>query len=66
MRLLTFIIVGAAVGYGINYMIKKDESGRSILDDIADRAPDLFDQARRFTEETVENISGFVKAKSGI
>jgi hypothetical protein len=66
MRLLTFIIVGAAVGYGINYIIKKDESGRSILDDIADKAPDLFDQARRFTEETVGNVNSFVKSKAGI
>jgi hypothetical protein len=56
MRLLKYIIVGAAVGYGINYITKKGDDGRSILDDISDKAPDWFDQAKRFTEETIGNI----------
>ena len=61
MRLLKYIIVGAAVGFGINYITKKGEDGRSILDDITDKAPDWFDQAKRFTEETIGNISRSVK-----
>jgi len=65
MRLLTFIIVGAAVGYGINYIIQKDDHGRSILDDLADKAPDFFDKAKQFTEETVGQISNLVRSKVG-
>jgi hypothetical protein len=57
MRLLKYIIVGAAVGYGINYITKKGDDGRSIIDDITDKAPDWFDQAKRFTEEAIGNIS---------
>jgi len=64
MRLLKYIIVGAAVGYGINYITKKGKDGRSILDDLADRAPDWFDHAKRFTEETVSNISRNVGRQS--
>ena len=63
MRLLKYIIVGAAVGYGINYITKKDEDGRSILDDLTDKAPDWFEHAKRFTEETVGNISRNMKGQ---
>jgi hypothetical protein len=66
MRLLKFIIVGAAVGYGINYIIKKGDDGRSILDDIADKAPDWLDQAKKFTENTVGQVSNFVKEQTSI
>ena len=64
MRLLKYIIAGAAVGYGINYITKKGEDGRSILDDIAEKAPDWFDQAKRFTEEAIGNIGRSVKGNS--
>lgn len=63
MRLLKYIIVGAAVGYGINYITKKDEDGRSILDDLTDKAPDWFEHAKRFAEETVGNISRNMKGQ---
>jgi len=63
MRLLKYIIVGAAVGYGINYITKKGEDGRSILDDIADKAPDWFDQAKRYAEHTVDQVREFAQPK---
>jgi hypothetical protein len=56
MRILKFAIVGAAVGYGIHYITKKGPDGRSILDDITEKAPEWFDQAKKFTTETVEQI----------
>jgi len=65
MRLLKFIIVGAAVGYGINLITKKDERGRSILDDFAERAPDWLDQAKKFTEEAMGQVSNVVKSRVG-
>ena len=59
MGLLKFIIVGAAVGYGISYITKKGPDGRSILDDITDKAPDWIDQAKKFAEETVEQVKDY-------
>jgi hypothetical protein len=61
MHLLKYIIVGAAVGLGVNYITKKGANGRSILDDIADNAPDWFDQAKKFTEETIGKVSKTAK-----
>ncbi|MDR3696862.1 YtxH domain-containing protein [Mucilaginibacter sp.] len=43
MHLLKYIIVGAAVGYGINYITKKGANGRSIIEDLADNVPNWFD-----------------------
>jgi hypothetical protein len=56
MHLLKFIIVGAAVGLGINYITKKQANGRSIIEDLADQAPDWLDQAKKFAEDTFGDI----------
>lgn len=56
MGLLKFIAVGAAIGYGINYITKKGPDGRSILDDITDDAPEWFDKAKKFAEDKVEQV----------
>ena len=56
MGLLKFIAVGAAIGYGINYITKKDVNGRSILDDITDDAPEWFDKAKKYAEEKLEQV----------
>jgi len=54
MGLLKFIAVGAAIGYGINYITKKGENGRSILDDITEDAPQWFDKAKQYATEKVD------------
>ena len=56
MGLLKYIILGAAVGYGINYITKKGPDGRSILDDITEKAPDWFDQAKKYAEDTIDQV----------
>lgn len=56
MGLLKFIIVGAAVGYGINYITKKNESGRSIIDDLADNAPDWFEKAKHLAQDALGKV----------
>jgi hypothetical protein len=56
MNILKFAAIGAAVGLGVHYITKKDEHGRSILDDLADKAPDLFNQAKKFATETVDQV----------
>jgi hypothetical protein len=64
MRLLKYILIGAAVGYGINYITKKGEDGRSVLDDITEKAPGWLDDAKQFTEETIDNISKAVRREA--
>jgi hypothetical protein len=61
MNLLKFIIVGAAVGYGINYITKKGSDGRSVIDDIAEKLPDWFNEAKKFAGQTVEQVAERVK-----
>ena len=56
MGLLKFIIVGAAVGYGLTYITKKNEDGRSILDGVAEKVPDWVEKAKKFTEEAAEKV----------
>lgn len=62
MGLLRFIAIGAAIGYGINYITKKDAAGRSILDDLTDQAPEFFDKAKRFAEDKIGEVSQQAKA----
>ena len=64
MHLLKFIVVGAAVGYGINYITKKDENGRSILDDLTENAPEWFDKAKQYAEDAVESVIKNAQPKS--
>jgi hypothetical protein len=65
MGLLKFIAVGAAIGYGINYITKKGPDGRSILDDITEDAPEWFDKAKKFAEDKVEQVVQQAKPNSG-
>ncbi|WP_205771826.1 YtxH domain-containing protein [Mucilaginibacter terrenus] len=64
MGLLRFIAVGAAIGYGINYITKKGPNGRSILDDITEDAPEWFDKAKKYAENAVDQASQTVKEKA--
>lgn len=63
MSLLKYIIAGAAVGYAVSYITKKGPDGRSILDDITDKAPEWFDQAKNFATETVEQVRQYAQPK---
>ena len=65
MGLLKFIAVGAAIGYGINYITKRGPNGRSILDDITEDAPEWFDKAKKFATDKVEEVVQQVQPKSG-
>ncbi len=53
MNLVKFLIVGAAVGIGVNYLVSKKSNGRSILDDISDNAPDWFDKAKQLGKDAL-------------
>ena len=51
MGLLKTVLVGAAVYGAYKYATKKDSTGRSIVDDLKERAPEFMEKARNFTED---------------
>jgi hypothetical protein len=51
MGLLKTALIGAAVYGAIKYMTKKDENGRSIVDNIKDKAPEWMEKAKDIKEE---------------
>lgn len=51
MGLLKYLVVGAAVAAGVNYATKKRENGRSVLDDLSDKAPEWMDKAKEYTDK---------------
>jgi len=56
MSLLRFIIVGAAVGYGINYITKKGPDGRSIIDDLTENGPEWLEKAKQYAEDAIGKV----------
>jgi hypothetical protein len=53
MGLLKTALIGAAVYGAIKYITKKDIDGRSIADDIKDKAPEWIDKAKKFKDDFV-------------
>lgn len=53
MGLLKTALIGAAVYGAIKYVTKKDINGRSMFDDLKDKAPEWADKAKRFKEDFV-------------
>lgn len=51
MGLLKTALIGAAVYGAIKYITKKDVNGRSIVDDLQDKAPEWVDKAKRFKDD---------------
>lgn len=51
MGLLKTVLLGAAAYGAYKYATKKDDTGRSIMDDIKDKAPEYMDKAKRFKED---------------
>lgn len=57
MRILKFMAVGAAVGYGIYYLIKEKENGKSLLDELLEDAPDMVNRAKKYVELTIDQVA---------
>ena len=51
MGLLKTALIGAAVYGAIKYVTKKDVNGRSIVDDLQDKAPEWVNKAKQFKED---------------
>jgi hypothetical protein len=57
MRILKFMAVGAAVGYGIYYLIREKENGKSVLEELLEDAPEYVDRAKRYVEYTIDQVA---------
>jgi hypothetical protein len=64
MHLLKYIIAGAAVGYGVYFITKKDSNGHSIIEDLADNAPHWFEQGKKMAEDAINSVSKTVNART--
>jgi hypothetical protein len=51
MGLFKTMLIGAAVYGAYKYATKKDVNGRSMVDDIKEKAPEFMDKAKRFKED---------------
>ena len=59
MGLLKTALIGAAVYGAVKYLTKKDEiSGRSIVDDLKDKAPEWIDKAKAYTNDMESKYTG--------
>ena len=57
MRIIKFMALGAAVGYGIYYLTKEKENGKSILDELLEDAPEYMDRAKKYVELTIDQVA---------
>ncbi len=64
MGLIKSLAIGAAVAYGINYITKKGTDGRSVFDDISDKAPQWMNKAKEFGEQAINQVSQKVTTAS--
>jgi len=51
MGLFKTALIGAAVYGAIKYVTKKDINGRSIVDDLKEKAPEYMDKAKKLKED---------------
>ncbi|MFD2162609.1 YtxH domain-containing protein [Paradesertivirga mongoliensis] len=51
MSLLKYLVFGAAVAAGVNYATKKREDGKSLIDDLTEKAPEWMDKAKQYTDQ---------------
>jgi hypothetical protein len=56
MGLLKTALIGAAVYGAIKYLTKKDMNGRSMVDDIKEKAPEWMDKVKNMKREFQVNV----------
>jgi hypothetical protein len=57
MRVLKFVAIGAAVGYGIYYLTREKGNGKSILEELLEDAPDYVGRAKKYVEYTIDQVA---------
>lgn len=55
MKLFKLIALGAAVSYGYNYLTKKNDLGKSKLDEIKENGPDWMEKGKKMINDTINN-----------
>ncbi|RNL56442.1 YtxH domain-containing protein [Pedobacter jejuensis] len=66
MGLLRTAVIGAAIYAGVKYLTKKDSiTGKSVVDDIKDKAPEWMEKAKDYKRE-FENKSTYAQEDLGI
>ena len=66
MGLLRTAVIGAAIYAGVKYLTKKDSiTGKSVVDDIKDKAPEWIEKAKDYKRE-YENKSTYAQEDLGI
>jgi hypothetical protein len=58
MGLFKTVLIGAAVYGAIKYVTKKDINGKSIVDDLKEKAPEYMDKAKKFKDDLENKYSG--------
>ena len=58
MSLFKNLIIGAAVVAGVNYITKKRPDGRSMVDDIKEKAPEWMNKAKEFGNAQKDRFAG--------
>lgn len=53
MGLLKTALIGAAIYGAIKYVTKKDINGKSIVDDLKEKAPEWADKAKKFRDDLI-------------
>lgn len=62
MSILKYLAMGAAIAFGVNYVTKKRPDGKSIVDDITEKAPEWMEKAKPYIARIKEEFEQ-VKAK---
>lgn len=58
MSLFKNLLIGAAVVAGVNYITKKRPDGKSMVDDLKEKAPEWIDKAKEFGNAQKEQFTG--------
>lgn len=64
MSLLKYAVLGAVVAYGVKYLTKKGIDGRSVIDDLKDKAPEYVDKVKETAEQYINTVTQKVKDKA--
>ena len=56
MKLFKLIALGAAVGYGYNYLTKRDAFGKSKLDQIKENSPGWIEKGKKIASDAVSEF----------
>lgn len=59
MGLFKNLLVGAAVVAGINYITKKRPDGKSLVDDLKEKAPEWMDKAKQFGNQKMDQAKQY-------